>query len=68
VLDAQRRYREAESYYQRVLKIAPDSALVLNNVANHYLASGNRSRARDLYGKAIAMEHVTKTRTCNWHR
>jgi Tfp pilus assembly protein PilF len=56
VLDSEQRYSEAESYYQRALKIAPDSAQVLNNVANHYLASGNRNRAREFYLKAIAMD------------
>lgn len=56
VLDSEQRYKEAESYYGRALKIAPDSAQVLNNVANHYLATGNRLRARDLYLKAIAVD------------
>jgi tetratricopeptide (TPR) repeat protein len=56
VLDALDRRAEAESYYQRALKLAPGSAQVLNNAANHYLASGDRRRARELYLKAIAAD------------
>ena len=56
VLDTLQRYGEAESYYQRALKLAPGSAQVLNNVANHYLAGGNRSKARELYQKALAID------------
>ena len=56
VLDSEQRYDEAERFYGRALKAAPDSAQVLNNVANHYLAAGNRLRARELYLKAIAMD------------
>jgi tetratricopeptide (TPR) repeat protein len=55
-LDAEQRYGEAEMYYQRALKLAPDSAQVLNNVANHYLASGDRDRARKLYMRAVAID------------
>jgi tetratricopeptide (TPR) repeat protein len=56
VLDSARRYSEAEVYYRRALKLAPESAQVLNNVANHHLASGNSGRARDFYLKAIAID------------
>jgi predicted Zn-dependent protease len=56
VLDSEQRYREAESYYGRALKIAPNSVQVLNNLANHYLGTGNRVRARDLYLKALAVD------------
>ena len=56
VLDSLQRYSEAESYYQRALKLAPGSAQVLNNVANHYLAGANRSKARELYQKAVAID------------
>ena len=55
-LDSQNQHQNAESYYQRALKIAPASAQVLNNFANHYIASGDRNRARDLYRKAIAVD------------
>jgi len=55
-LDSQHRYSEAEAYYQRALKAAPDSPQVLNNAANHYLASGDRTKARMLYLQAIAVD------------
>jgi tetratricopeptide (TPR) repeat protein len=54
VLDGSQRYAEAEPYYLRALKIAPSSPQVLNNAANHYLAVGNRNRARELYLKTVA--------------
>src|SRR5437588_9063428 len=38
VLDTELRYNDADVYYQRALKIAPGSAQLLNNAANHYLA------------------------------
>jgi tetratricopeptide (TPR) repeat protein len=56
VLDAEQRYPDAESYYRRVLRIATASAQLFNNVGNHYLASGDRKRARDMYLKAIAAD------------
>ena len=56
VLDSLDRHAEAEGYYQRALKLAPGSAQVLNNAANHYLAVGDRSRARELYLKAVAAD------------
>ena len=56
VLDSLRHYSEAERYHQRALKLAPDSPQVLNNAANHYLASGDRRRARALYLKTIAAD------------
>lgn len=56
VLDSQQRYSDAEPYYQRALKIAPSVPQLLNNVANHYLASGDRVRARGYYEKAVVVE------------
>jgi len=56
VLDSLERYADAESYYQRALKVAPTSPQVLNNAANHYLASGNREGARVLYLKTLASD------------
>lgn len=55
-LDSQKRYSEAETYYQRALQIAPDSAPVLNNIGNHYLASGDKAKARKFYLKAVAID------------
>ena len=56
VLDSQRRYDEAESYYRRALRVSPNSAQVLNNMGNHYLARGNASQAREFYLKAVAAD------------
>ena len=56
VLDSLERWSEAGSYYQRALKLAPHSAQALNNVANHYLASGDRGRARDFFLRAVAID------------
>ena len=56
VLDSLQRYSEAESYHLRALKLAPGSAQVLNNAANHYLVSEDRRRARELYLKVIAVD------------
>ncbi len=55
-LDSQHRYSEAEPYYQRALTLAPNSAAVLNNVANHYLAAGDANQARKFYLEAIAID------------
>jgi len=46
VLDAQQRYNDADTYYQRALNASPRSPQVLNNAGNHFLAAGNRKRAR----------------------
>ncbi|MFN7994151.1 MAG: tetratricopeptide repeat protein [Bryobacteraceae bacterium] len=56
VLDAGQHYAEAEPYYARALKAAAASPQVLNNAANHYLATGNRERARELYLKTVAVD------------
>jgi tetratricopeptide (TPR) repeat protein len=56
ILDSLERWGEAEGYYERALKLAPHSAQALNNVANHYLASGDRGRAREFYLKAVAID------------
>ncbi|MGI8958797.1 MAG: tetratricopeptide repeat protein [Bryobacteraceae bacterium] len=56
VLDSQQRYNDAEGYYQSALKLAPNSAQVLNNLANHYLASGDRDRARKFYLMTVAID------------
>jgi len=55
-LDSQQRYDEAKAYYQRALKIAPNSAPVLNNVGNHYLASGDKAQARRFYMRTVAVD------------
>lgn len=56
VLDAQKKYAEAESAYRRAMQLAPDSATLLNNFANHQLGSGDVAGARATYLKAIAID------------
>ena len=56
ILDSQQRFSEADPYYQRAMKVAPGSAQLLNNLANHYLASGRPSQAREFYLKAVAID------------
>jgi len=56
VLDAQKRYAEAEGYYQRALKLVPRSASLLNNLGNHYLARGDSEKARAAYLRVVAIE------------
>ena len=55
-LDSQQRFSEAEPYYQQALKLAPKSPQVLNNVGNHYLASGHRDQARAFYLETIKID------------
>lgn len=56
VLDAEQRYQDAEGYYRLALKMAPSSPQALNNAANHYLTTGDRDRARELYRKTLAVD------------
>lgn len=56
ILDSEQRYSEAASYYQRALRIAPHSAQVLNNVANHFLSTGDLVQARKFYLETIAIQ------------
>jgi tetratricopeptide (TPR) repeat protein len=56
VLDAAQKYEDAEPYYRRALDLAPGSPQVLNNAGNHYLAAGDRARARDLFLKTVAVD------------
>src|SRR5579884_103988 len=55
-LDSQQRYQDAGPYYERALKLAPDAAPVLNNAANHWLASGDSARARRLFLRVLAVD------------
>jgi len=56
ILDSLERWGEAESYYKRALQLSPHSTQALNNVANHYLVSGDRGHARDFYLKVVAID------------
>ena len=56
VLDAQKRYGDAEVYYRQALRLAPDSAALLNNLVNHYLAQGDSERARAAFLEVVRIE------------
>lgn len=56
VLDAERKYSEAERIYLQALGLAPDSAALHNNLGNHYLAQGNLARARAQFLKVVGID------------
>ena len=60
ILDSQRKYSEAEELYRRALQIAPRSTPILNNLGNHYLATGNPKKAEESFRRvvAVAPHHV----------
>jgi tetratricopeptide (TPR) repeat protein len=55
VLDSQKKYPEADQVYRRALKIAPNSASLLNNFGNHLLETGHTAEARTTFLKVIAL-------------
>src|SRR5262249_16793518 len=56
VLDSRQKYAQGESYYQHAPKMAPASAKLLKNFANHSPAAGTPRLAREYYRKAIAVQ------------
>ncbi len=56
ILDAQKKYQEAEPYYLRALRLAPDSVSLHNNFGNHYVAQGDVARARAQYLKVVELD------------
>jgi tetratricopeptide (TPR) repeat protein len=58
VLDSQRRYKEAEVAYLKAVKLAPDSASLMNNLGNHYLAQGDAEKAYRTFEKVLARDPV----------
>jgi len=56
VLDAQKKYDDAEAAYNQALRFAPRSAPLLNNLGNHFLAVGDFARAREEYLRVVAIE------------
>ncbi|HET7213514.1 MAG TPA: tetratricopeptide repeat protein [Terriglobia bacterium] len=56
VLDAQKKYKEAEPVYLQALRLAPHSASLHNNLGNHYLDQGDTARARAQYLKVVALD------------
>ncbi len=56
VLDGQKRYDEAESYYLKAVQLAPNSASLQNNLGNHYLEKGELSKARQAFVRALKID------------
>jgi len=56
ILDSQRKYSEAEEFYRRALQIAPTSTALLNNLGNHYLATGNPKKAEESFRRVVAID------------
>jgi tetratricopeptide (TPR) repeat protein len=56
ILDARKKYQEAEPYYLRALRLAPNSVSLHNNLGNHYVAQGEVSRARAQYLKVVELD------------
>ena len=56
ILDSQRKYSEAEEFYRRALQIAPGSPVILNNLGNHYLATGNPKKAEESFRRVVAID------------
>ncbi|MGO8735325.1 MAG: tetratricopeptide repeat protein [Terriglobia bacterium] len=53
ILDAQKRYTDAEGYYQRGLRLSPSSPTFFNNLGNHYLAQSELEPATNAYRKVV---------------
>jgi tetratricopeptide (TPR) repeat protein len=56
VLDAERKYKEAEVYYAEALHIEPRSPSLWNNLGNHYLSLGDVARAHRAYLEVVALD------------
>ena len=56
VLDGEKKYRDAEDVYHRAIRLAPHSATLLNNYANHQLATGDLAGAHATYLKVVALD------------
>ena len=56
ILDAQKRFTEAETFHRRALALAPDSASLYSNFGNHFLRQGQSERARSAYLRAVELD------------
>jgi tetratricopeptide (TPR) repeat protein len=56
ILDAQKRFAEAETFHRRALALAPDSASLYSNFGNHCLEQGQTEKARAAYLRAIELD------------
>ena len=60
ILDAQERFAEAETFYRRALTLAPNSASLYSNLANHYLAQGQSEKAHAAYLRAVELDPANR--------
>src|SRR4051794_38297487 len=56
VLDSSKRYAEAEPFYRRAVKAAPDAAPVWNNFGNHWMSVGKPDEARKAFERVVAID------------
>jgi tetratricopeptide (TPR) repeat protein len=55
VLDAEKRYQEAEQYYLKAIELAPGAAALHNNLGNHYAAQKDFAKAQVAFLRAVAI-------------
>jgi tetratricopeptide (TPR) repeat protein len=60
ILDAQKRFAEAEPFHRRALALALDSASLYSNFGNHYLKQGQSEKARAAYLRAIELDSTDR--------
>jgi tetratricopeptide (TPR) repeat protein len=53
ILDAQKRYADAETFFQRALRLFPSSSTFFNNLGNHDLAQDKLEPAAAAYHRAV---------------
>lgn len=66
-LDGQKKYSEAEAVYKLALNQGSDATL-LNNLANHYLATGRKDKARSYYEQALRRDPHHSNALCQLAR
>ena len=56
VLDAGKKFTEADALYRKAVAAAPRSAPVLGRYANHLLAAGDEKGAHDAFARVLAID------------
>jgi tetratricopeptide (TPR) repeat protein len=56
VLDASKKFTEADALYRKAVAAAPHSAPVLGRYANHLLAAGDEKGAHDAFARVLAID------------
>jgi len=56
ILDAQKRFAEAETFYRRALALTPHDASLYSNLGNHYLQQQQPERARAAYLRGVELD------------